>query len=192
VDLNTPNFERAEYHEPVVIEGNPIEPVGMNGAFAKAFVLGLGAAALGSVGYGVVALSGFMVSIVAIGIGWFVARAMMTGSGGIGGRPYQIAAALLTYFAVSCGQVLHFWWVMRSRLAALDGTFGNHPLWLAEIFIRDALIGPFLAVGRSPFNGAIGLLILFFGLQAAWRIAAGGPGFGRGNRGQQMTPFGMR
>jgi hypothetical protein len=192
MDWNTPNFDKAEYHEPVVIEGNAVEPEGLGAAFPKALLFGFVAAVVGSLGYAIISLSGFMVSIVAIGIGWLVAKAMMTASNGIGGRRYQIAAAVLTYFAVSCGEVLHFWWAMRARLAGLDNVFGQQRLWLAEIFLREALIGPFLRLGRSPINGGIGLLILFFGLQAAWRIAAGGPGFGGGNGGRRMTPFGMR
>jgi hypothetical protein len=119
-----------------------------------------------------------MVSIVAIGIGWLIGKAMMTGSNGIGGRGYQVVAVVLTCFSVSCGHVFDILWMGRAQLAAL----GNHPLWLFEICVRWALIGPFSALS-NPFNGVLGLLILFFGMRSAWQMAAGGPGWqGGGTR----------
>jgi hypothetical protein len=43
---------------------------------------------------------------------------------------------------------------------------------------RLALLGlasPFIQLSGNPFWGAMGLLILFFGIRIAWRIAAGRP-----------------
>jgi hypothetical protein len=187
--MEMPEFDRAEYSAPVVIEGYG-EPPASRAAFPKALAFGCVAAVVGSLGYAVISLSGFMVSIVAIGIGWLVAKAMMTASGGLGGRQYQIGAAVLTYFAVSCGRVWRLWWAIHQQMAAHGGRLGSHPLWFAEILGQQALFGPFLALTRSPLNGGLGLLILFFGVRTAWQMAAGSPGFGRGGVG--VTPFGVR
>ncbi len=185
-----PEFDRAEYVAPVVMEGYG-EPLASRAAFPKALAYGFAAAMVGSLGYGIIALSGFMVSIVAIGMGWLIAKAMMSASNGFGGRQYQVAAAVLTYFAVSCGRVWRLLWAIHERLAADGGRFGTHPLWLAEIVGREAVLGPFLALTRSPLNGGLGLLILFFGVRTAWQLAAGSPGFGNGG-GRGVTPFGLR
>ncbi|ADW67743.1 hypothetical protein [Granulicella tundricola] len=184
MDLNTPNFERAEYREPQVIEGYPVEPAGGRG-LGPALLFGLGAAVVGCVGYAVVGLSHIMASIVSIGVGWLVGKAMMTGSGGVGGRPYQVAAVLMTYFACSVGDmvdILHFQGIPFALMGKLPPAF----------LLKLAVGLPFLQLRSNPLNGGLGLLILFFGLQAAWRIAAGGPGFGRVGGGPRMTPFGMR
>lgn len=182
------NFERAEYAEPRDIDGGVARmgpgSTAIGGRFGLALGYGLGAAALGSLGYALIGLSGFMVSIVAIGMGWLVAKAMMTASGGIGGRRYQIAAVVLTYFSVTCGHVLDLYWQLHQRMPSL----GEHSVWLSELLLKYAAIGPFLAL-RSPLNGGIGLLILFFGLRTAWTLAAGGPGFGGGG-GRRVGPFG--
>jgi len=172
--MDVPGFERAEYVEPQTIDAYPSTRGSIS--FAKACAFGLGAAAAGSLGYAIVGLSGWMVSIVAIGIGWLIGKAMMTGSSGIGGRRYQVVAVVRTYFSVSCGHLLDILWIGRVQIASL----GNHALWLFEICVRLALLGPFLALS-NPFNGAIGLLILFFGMRTAWQMAAGGPGWQGGS-----------
>lgn len=179
---NLPEFERAQYAEPVTIEGNPIEPAGA-GAFPKALLFGIVGAIVGGAGYGLVGLSGWMVSIVAIGVGWLVGRAMMTGSNGTGGRTYQVAAALLTYLACSGGDLIDL--LHRSGIPLAE-TF-KVP---AGQLLRYLLLGPFLDL-RNAFNGIIGLFILFIGMRAAWKIAAGTPGFGRSG-GARINPFGVR
>ena len=183
--MSIPEFDRAEYVEPRVIEAYTEDnrPPSTNEAFARALLFGVAAAALGSVGYALFSLTGFMVSIVAVGIGWLVAKAMMTGSGGLGGRRYQVAAVLFTYFAVTIGDLLHPLWKLY--------TFGAPASrLLSPLILKYAILGPFLGL-QNGINGALGLLILFFGLRAAWQIAAGGPGFGQGGR-HRGGPFGLR
>ena len=184
--MSVPDFRRAEYVEPQVIEGDTSyqgHPAG-GSRFAQSLLLGAGAAVLGSLGYALVGLSGFMVSIVAIGVGWLVAKAMMTGSRGVGGRPYQVGAVVLTYLAVSCGDLIHPLWKAH-QMGVATGQL------LSPLILKYALLGPLLGI-RNGINGALGLLILFFGLRTAWRMAAGGPGFGRGSGPGRMSPFGMR
>lgn len=184
--MSIPDFERADYVQPRVIEGDTSfgRVPESNGGLLPALLLGTLAAVFGSVGYALVGLSGFMVSIVAIGVGWLVAKAMMTGSGGVGGRSYQVGAVVLTYFAVSCGDLLHPLWKAHQMGVPASQL-------LSPLMLKYAALGPLLGV-RSGINGALGLLILFFGLRTAWRMAAGGPGFGQGGRSGRMNLFGMR
>jgi hypothetical protein len=46
-------------------------------------------------------LTGLEVGLIAILVGYMVGRAVRHGSGGLGGRPQQILAVVLTYFAIT-------------------------------------------------------------------------------------------
>jgi hypothetical protein len=179
------DFERADYVATQAIESEVVgQPVASRAAaaFPLALVFGGVAAIVGSIGYALVGLTGFMVSIVAIGIAWLIAKAMMTASGGAGGQQYQIAAVVFTYFAVSCGEVLGPVWKLVHRGVPAGAI-------LNPVLLKYVLFGPFLEL-QDGFNGIIGLIILFVGVRAAWRLAAGSPGFGGGQGGRRMTPFG--
>ena len=181
-----PDFTRAEYSKPEPIEGEVVGvPLRRNasGLLPIAVLYGAGAAIAGALGYAIIGLSGFMVSIVAIGMGWLIAKAMMAATKGIGGQPFQIAAVILTYFSVSLGQTLDIFWYLRPQLAEL----GRGIAPAVPILLKYLLAGPFLRLSSSAFNGGIGLLILFFGLRTAWQLAAGGDAQYR-----RMSIFGAR
>jgi len=68
----------------------------------KGLVYGGGGAALGALIYfGVAALTGYEIGLIAILVGWLVGRGVAVGSGGVGGRRYQVMAVALTYLSVS-------------------------------------------------------------------------------------------
>jgi len=81
-------------------------------AFVRAILFGIGAAILGLALYATFAImTGWVIGYASLAVGWLVGKAMIKGSGGIGGRRYQIAAAALTYAAVSMSAVpiaMHF------------------------------------------------------------------------------------
>jgi uncharacterized protein (DUF983 family) len=176
-------------------------------AFVRALTYGIGAAVVGLIGYAVIAilLQGWVISYMSIGVGWIVGTAMMKGSNGVGGRRYQIAAALLTYAAVSMAAVpiwIHFAnegrqqrQTQQQKLAEeqrqLEQESGQRPrepqpapkterpavslgTWLGRV-AAIGLASPFSQLANSPGWGAMGLLILFFGMRIAWRIAEGRP-----------------
>ena len=182
-----PDFTRAEYTKrPDPIEGEVVGvPLRRNvgGLLPIAIVYGSGAAIVGALGYALIGLSGFMVSIVAIGMGWLVAKAMMTATRGVGGRPFQIAAVVLTYFSVSLGQAFDVYWYLRPQLAEIGGSLAP----ALPILSRYLLFGPFLRLQGNAFSGAIGLLIVFIGLRTAWQLSAGGNAQYR-----RMSIFGAR
>jgi hypothetical protein len=131
-------------------------------AFPKALIYGAVAAILGSIGYAMVWSLGFMISFVAIGIGWLVAKAMLAGSGGLSGRLYQIAAAGMTYLAVSCGKLI---------LPALAQSRAHHPYPVLTL-LEWAVFGPFLRLSGGP-RAIAGIIILGVGVHYAWRATAG-------------------
>ena len=81
-------------------------PKDSHAAFSRAVTFGAGAAVAGLALYAVVGIvTGLMIGYVSLAVGWIVAKAMMKGSGGLGGRRYQIVAVLFTYAAVSLAAI---------------------------------------------------------------------------------------
>ena len=77
-------------------------PQDSHAAFVRALLFGLGGFAIGLALYaGFVIATGISIGYLALAVGWIVGKAMMVGSGGVGGRRYQVAAVLFTYAAVS-------------------------------------------------------------------------------------------
>src|ERR1700676_5519044 len=64
-------------------------------------IYGVGAALAGSILYAIPLAMGFQIGIVALAVGWMVGKAIRSGGYGVGGRPQQILAVALTYFAIS-------------------------------------------------------------------------------------------
>src|ERR1700722_5420754 len=126
-----PNFERADYEgapplpdecayckrgittEYYRVDGNlacpscarqaqSLIPPDSHKAYSRAVLFGIGAAILGCIGYALVTiLTGWTIGYAAIGVGYLVGKAMKMGSRGLGGKRYQITAAILTYAAVA-------------------------------------------------------------------------------------------
>jgi hypothetical protein len=75
-------------------------------AFVKGILFGIGAAIVGMILYATFAITtGIIIGYVSLAVGWMVGKAIIKGSGGVGGRRYQIAAAVLTYAAVAMAAV---------------------------------------------------------------------------------------
>jgi hypothetical protein len=81
-------------------------PKDSHAAFVRALMFGIGAAILGLIGYAAFGIiSGIRIGYISLAVGWLVGKAMRTGSRGVGGLRYQIAAAVLTYAAVSMAAI---------------------------------------------------------------------------------------
>lgn len=82
------------------------QPTDSHAAFTRALLLGLGAAFIGLVIYSTFAIAtGMTIGYLALAVGWLVAKGMMKGSHGVGGRRYQLTAVLLTYAAISLSSI---------------------------------------------------------------------------------------
>ena len=146
-------------------------PRDSHAAFTRALLLGAAAAVVALAVYaGFTIVTHIYLGYLALGVGWFIAKAMMKGSGGVGGRRYQIAAALLTYAAIALAEVPIFLHhilqnpKIHASLAAILLHLWPTLLWLG-------ITSPFQEL-RSPIQGLIGLFILFIGLRIAWQITA--------------------
>jgi hypothetical protein len=137
-------------------------------AFVQSLLFGVGAAIVGLAFYaGFTIATHFYFGYVALAVGWLIAKAMMVGSKGVGGQRYQIAAALLTYAAISLASVpIIIVRLMQRSTESID--------WSPYIgrLIEYGLFSPFLQISHGV-SGVIGLVILFVGLRIAWRVAAG-------------------
>jgi hypothetical protein len=81
-------------------------PTDSHTAFVRGVMFGVGGAVLGMTLYAAFSiLTGLIIGYVALAVGYIVAKAIKMGSRGMGGQRYQIAAALLTYAAVSIAAI---------------------------------------------------------------------------------------
>jgi len=168
--------------------------------FFRGLLLGIGAAILGLIFYATFTIvTDFYLGFIALGVGWLVAKAMLKGSNGIGGRRYQIAAVLLTYAAISVAAVPigiagaikqnKEKTAQQKQSAAVDEPSAddsgstqaqNAPragLNLGSFALKLLMLGlasPFLEL-QDPLHGLIGLVILFVGLRIAFQLTAARP-----------------
>jgi len=174
---------------------------GRPGAFMKALFTGTVAAILGLILYaGFTILTGIYIGYVSLAVGFIIGKGITIGSGGVGGRKYQIAAVILTYTAVSMAAIpIAFHQMSVAKEAAPQAQHQTAPsasnptgsapqqqtdpqqvrdkMSVAGVLGRLALLGlasPFLELADGV-GGVIGLIILFVGLRIAWKITAGSP-----------------
>jgi hypothetical protein len=181
-------------------------PKDTHSAFVRGLLLGIGGAIVGLVLYSAfVILLRITIGYASLAVGFIVGKAIRLGSGGIGGRRYQVAALLLTYSAVSISAVpISIAYYIREQKtkppavvvqpssrqpgSSASGTSPENSsapqdpsgspssvkpkAGLAAVLIGLAILGltsPFMALA-DPLHGLIGLVILFVGLQIAWKL----------------------
>ena len=129
------------------------------GRFARAVLLGSGAAALGAAIYAAVMIfADSEWALISIGVGFFVGKAVRLGSGNRGGWRYQLLAAFLTYTAICAAYAFSI--------------YHHMPEPSVESVIGLTLIAygiPFLAGAKN----IIGILIIAFGVYQAWQMNRG-------------------
>jgi len=98
-------------------------------AFVRGILFGLGGAFLGLILYAAFGiLTGLVIGYVSLAVGYVVGKAIKMGSGGMGGRRYQVTAALLTYSAVSIAAIPIYVAQMVKEKKAEKQTMVQHPL----------------------------------------------------------------
>ena len=159
-------------------------PGDSHSAFVRGICFGIGGAILGLAIYAGFALAtGWIVGFVSLAVGYIVGKAIVFGSGGVGGRRYQVAAVLLTYIAVSMAAVpIAISQQMKQKSAQQRAAQAGDPASTAKprmsplkalgVLIMVGLASPFLDLA-NPAHGVIGLIILVVGIRIAWRLTAG-------------------
>lgn len=182
-------------------------PKDSHSAFVRGILFGIGGAIVGLALYAAFGIiTGLEIGYVALAVGWLVGKAIKKGSGGIGGRRYQITAVALTYAAVSLAAIpIGIAQIIKSKPSAHSSS-GTSAAPAQESSAASAdpnasrasaaprtppatrpglgsvvsgllflgLASPFLEL-QSGFSGIIGLVILFVGVNIAWKITASPP-----------------
>lgn len=153
--------------------------------WVRLVIFGGGAALAGCLLYAIVLAMGVQIGIVALAVGWMVGKAIRHASFGVGGRPQQILAVALTYFAISTSFLPAAFFIgAKQAVQAKKRTQEPAPKVLpvepkisigraAAGLLVLAAVSPFLELASSPVGGLISLFILFIGLQRAWALTAG-------------------
>lgn len=181
-------------------------PKDSHAAFVRGLIFGFGGFLVGLVAYSSVTilLEGFTIGYFSFAVGFIVGKAMMMGSKGIGGRRYQIVAAILTYAAVSISAVpISIYWQAKHRppvqvqkqsagdsnsAQGQSGDSGSESgagrsraaqpkigfAGAVGLLILLGLASPFLGFS-NPVFGILNLIILLVGIQIAWRLTRGAP-----------------
>jgi hypothetical protein len=153
-------------------------------SLGRAALYGAGAALAGSVLYAAVAiLLNLEIGIIAIVVGVMVGKAVRAGSKGLGGRPQQILAVALTYFAITTSYIPVFFHQMSKNPQMLEQAKKQAatnpdaaPEQPARVSVVGAIVMLLLIFAAAPlFNvtsvgGLISLFIIFIGLRQAWRL----------------------
>ena len=162
----------------------------------KSFVYGSGAAIAGTALFSIIwIVTDYQLSLIAILIGYLVGKAVRSASKGLGGRPQQILAVVLTYFSITASYipVAIYHQVHDPKTAEASVTTGApsgqnstapsangnptpHPkesdgsIGMALVMLVGiSLAAPFLSLTEGA-GGLLTLVIIFFGLQRAWRM----------------------
>ena len=159
------------------------------GVMVRAGLFGFGAAILGAVlYYAVIAIANLEIGIVAIAIGYMVGYGVRMGTGGRGGRRFQVLALLLTYWAVGLAYTPLIFQQMNGsggettesseaapgpEPANIEGAPEDPSLTLALAFLLALSMAlPVLVVIGSMPSGLISAAIIVFGMLQAWRMTA--------------------
>jgi hypothetical protein len=147
---------------------------------AKAALYGAGAALAGCAIYATVAIvTGLELALVAILIGIIVGKSIRHASHGLGGRPQQILAVALTYFAITASYLPVAIYHARKegkrpQQIEAAGVPARRPAAnaVAAIVSLAAIlaVAPFLELGQNFVGGLLSIAIIFFGLRQAWRL----------------------
>lgn len=170
------------------------QPQDSHSAFARGLLLGSAGAVAGLILYATVAiLTGWTIGYLALAVGWLVGKGIIKGSNGLGGRRYQIAALILTYFAISMAAVpIGIVYAVKHHPSAASKSnapaiASNQPsanpstpppkrdFHLGKLLASLLFMGlasPFLEFTGNVGSAAIGLFILFLGLRIAWALTA--------------------
>jgi hypothetical protein len=162
---------------------------------ARAALFGFGAAVAGAIlYYAVIAITKLEIGLVAIAIGYMVGYAVRKGTGGRGGRAFQILAIVLTYWSVGLAYLpLAFGDREGTQPSSTQSTASDatppvaapatppaapppvgpmsFAIALAFLFAFSFAL-PVLAVLGSFPGGLISAAIIAFGMQQAWRMTA--------------------
>ena len=143
-----------------------------------AVLYGSAAAFAGFLIYATVSIAfDLQLALISILVGVMVGKAVRKGSKGLGGRPQQILAVALTYFAITTSYIpvfIHEAMKTQPKTAqtsAAPSSKTTKPSFASAIgiLLLIALAAPFMSLANG-LSGILNIAIIFFGLQNAWKL----------------------
>jgi hypothetical protein len=153
-------------------------------SLARAVLFGLGAALAGTAIYATVAIVfNLQIGLIAILVGIMVGKAVRYASHGLGGRPQQILAVLLTYFSITASYIPVFIYEASKTKHEAKASTGTQPAQAQPtmsagraivLILGLAAAAPFIELfaGSNTISALISLFIIFIGLRQAWSLTA--------------------
>jgi hypothetical protein len=146
-----------------------------NALLTKAALYATGAAIGCSIAYAaILIITKYDLALIAIAVGWLIGKATRIATAGVGGRVAQYIAVAATYISISGTLFFQILYVASQSGKSIPTLFGYVYLFIVSMG------KPFFDI-QEGFQGIIGLVILFFGLQQAWQqtraiqVAIAGP-----------------
>jgi hypothetical protein len=151
------------------IEGSPL------GRALRALVGGgIGGIVGAGIYYAVSALTGYEIGLVAVVVGLLVGFGVRWGSGGVGGRGYQVLAVAITYMAIVSTYVPTIIEEIRKQPEAAETATVESEVEVTPGTVAVALLAVMLLAVVAPFFAGIQsvmwLLIIGIALHQAWRV----------------------
>ncbi|MBM3759796.1 MAG: hypothetical protein FJW36_06075 [Acidobacteria bacterium] len=130
---------------------------------SKTALCAAGAAIGCSIAYAaILIITRYDLALIAIAVGWLIGKATRIATAGVGGRTAQYIAVAATYISISGTLFFQILYVASQSGKSIPTVFGYVHLFIVSMG------RPFFDI-QEGFQGIIGLVILFFGLQQAWQ-----------------------
>jgi len=141
-------------------QARQLSPQNTRATFLRSFGFGSLAAAVTGFAYFVLfrITDGDWMVFASIGVGYIIGKSMRSGSHGVGGRRYQVGAALLTYAAV----------ILGSSAALLH--VASPPMWAYPFLLLTPILN--FILGHVSL-GALQILFVAAGIRYAWVLLRG-------------------
>jgi hypothetical protein len=138
-------------------------------ALLPALAGGLGAAVLGGIVWGLLAIwTGYEVGIVAWGLGFLAGFGVVTLAGGRKGTPLQVIAVLSSVLGIAVGKYVAFFHALREHVGAEYGAEAA-----ADLSVFSAVAMSIFAENAGSLLSGFDLLWVVLAVVTAWRIPAG-------------------
>jgi hypothetical protein len=175
MSLTPNNFDTATYTDAAsptlqAAAAGSTPPAVLGESFAWGIVGGIAGAIAGAILYvAFIEATHFRIGYLSVAVAFLVAKGMMVASKAKGGFQYQVTAVALTCVAVAVGNAAMLYVAISQKREIV---LSLHSIL---VLLKYGAEDPILRFQTSGARAVIGLVILYVGLRAAWRMTSGNP-----------------